>query len=291
MFLFIHQLAGARSLWLPYIRGILELDQSYSDKQLIDLFTIPLPGHPDDDQAFAIEDILKSIDDFVSQKLSKQQELAKKLILTSKPEIIKNMKQSKLIIVGHELGGVVALEYALENINKVSKLVLVGCGNNFNSFFINLRKQYYNRVVYKKSLSQLKAKIQSSKNPRDKNFWSIFSENLSRKAIDSGLQILQEFNFLKSFNKLDLESQIQFTKLPVLLIRGQMDLYCTATSAFKLQQVLDLNKEIWRKNKFIVGINKLEPNITIKTYKMSGQNPMDKDPVNFVIDIRDFLRK
>ncbi len=290
MFLFIHQLVGARSLWLPYIRGILGLDQSYSDKQIIDLFTIPLPGHPDDDQIFTIEDILKSIDDFVSQKLSKQQDLAKKLVLTSKPEIIKNMKQPKLIIVGHELGGAIALEYALKNIDKVSKLVFIGCGNNFNSFFINLRKQYYNIVVYKKSLGQLKAKIQSAKNPRDKNFWFIFSENLSRKSIDSGLQILQEFNFSKVFKKLDLESQIQFTKLPVLLIRGQMDFYCTAKSASKLQQVLDPNKEIWRKNRSIVDINKLESNVIIKTYKMSGPNPMDKDPVNLVIDIRDFLR-
>lgn len=289
MFLFIHQLGGTRSLWLPQIRSILGLDNTYSDKQLLDLFTICLPGHPDDDEELNFIKTRKIIDNFVEEKFSKQEEMAKKMVLINRPEIIKSMKSPKLVIIGHELGGTIALNYTLTNINKINRLVLIGCGNHFNQWTLKILKYYYQRLT-NLNLGSLRKKYQKAKKLRFKNFLYIFSENTSRKSLESGLEMLQNFNFSKSFQKLDLDEQLLTTKIPILIIKGQFDLLCSQKSVIKFQDTLDPTKEIWQQKKAYINLGKRESSISVKIYPFSGANPMDKDPVSFAFDIRQFLK-
>ncbi len=290
MILFLHPLLGTPSLWLPNIRGILGLEPSYSDRYLIDLFTVELPGHPENDRSWTLDDSRNWLRNTINEKLSKQQELAKKLILTNKPEILKTIKDTKVTLVGHELGAVIALEYALQNPGQIQRLVLIGCGNSFNHLGLKLRSWLYSRL-YSLSPKTLKQIMYWSKKPRHKNFWSILSENLSREAISSGLHILDEFDFSEKFQKLDLDSQVQFIRLPILLIRGQFDWLCPTKEFFKLQTMLDPNKEIWQKRKSIIDLGKLSPRLKALTYPFAGATPMDSHSVKFILDVREFLRE
>jgi pimeloyl-ACP methyl ester carboxylesterase len=290
MILFIHQLGGTRSLWLPQIRGILGLSDSYTDKQLLDLFTLSLPGHPDNDEPFDFKHTRELINSFVEEKFAKQEDLAKKMVLTNRPEIIKAMKSPKLMIVGHELGGAIALDYTLENLAKVNRLVLVGCGAYFNQFSLKIRDLYYHRLG-KLDLSVLRKRYGKAKEPRKKNFLFIFAENTNRQALDSGLQLLKKFAFQKSFQTLTLDEQLQMTKLPILLIRGSKDWLCPQASVAKLQDALNPEKEIWQRKKSVINLGKLESNVIIKNYTKAGANPMDQDPVSFVYDVRQFLKQ
>ncbi len=289
MILFLHSLLGTPSLWLPHIRGVLGLKSDYSDRYLIDLFTFELPGHPDNDRSWTLEDARYWLRNAINEKLPKQQELAKKLILTNKPEIIKTIKDTKLTLIGHELGAVIALEYALQNVTQIQRLVLVGCGNSFNHLDLRLRSYLYSQL-YSLSPKTLKQIMHWSKQPRHKNFWFILSENLSREAIGSGLQILNEFNFSEKFQKLDLDSQAQFIRLPTLLMRGQFDWVCPAKEFLKLQEILDPNKEIWQKRKSVIDLGKVTSKIKSTTYQLTGRNIMDARPFQFVLDVREFIR-
>jgi len=289
MILFLHSLLGTPSLWLPHIRGILNLESSYSDRYLIDLFTFELPGHPDNDRPWTLDDARAWLRNTINDKLPKQQELAKKLILTNKPEIIKTIKDTKLTLIGHELGAVIALEYALQNIPQIQRLVLIGCGNSFNHLGLKIKSWVYSRL-YSVSPKTLKQIMHWSKKPRHKNFWSILSENLSREAINSGLQILSEFNFSEKFQKLDLDSQVQFIRLPLLLMRGQFDWICPVKEFLKLAEMLDSSKEIWQKRKSVIDLGKVTSKTRSITYKLTGGNIMDTRPVEFVLDVREFIR-
>ncbi len=290
MFLFVHQLGSTKSLWLPQIRGILGLDEGYSDKQLLDLFTIALPGHPDDDASFGFEMTRKLIDQFVEEKFLKQQEIGKKMVLTNRQTVIQAIKSPKLIIIGHELGGAIALDYALDNISKIRRLVLVGCGASFSSTALTLKKYYFDRLA-KLSTNKLQDRFNKTKDLRHKNFLFLFSENSSRQAFYSGLKIMRNFDFGKKFEKLSLDEQKQLAKLPILSIRGSRDWLCRKSSVVRLQSELDPNKEIWLlgQQKSEISLSKQEPNFTSKTYKGAGGSPMDTDPVSFVYDVRQFL--
>jgi len=289
MILFLHSLLGTPSLWLPHIRGILGLESDYSDRYLIDLFTFALPGHPDNDQSWTLENARHWLRNVINEKLPKQQELAKKLILTNKPEIIKTIKDTKLTLVGHELGAVIALEYALQNVTQIQRLVLIGCGNSFNHWGLKLRSWLYSQF-YSLSPKTLKQIMYWSKKPRHKNFWSILSENLSREAITSGLRILDEFDFSEKFQKLDLDNQVQFIRVPIFLMRGQFDWVCPAKEFVKLQEMLDPNKEIWQKRKSVIDLGKATSKTKSTTYQLTGRNVMDARPVQFILDVREFIR-
>lgn len=290
MFLFIHKLGGVRSLWLPQIRGILGLDESYSDKQILDLFTLALPGHPDDDEELSFEKTRELVSLFAESKFAKQEELSRKMVLVNRPEIIRAMKSPKLVIVGHELGGAIALDYTLANLHRINRLVLVGCGNHFNRWGLKLLRYYYRRLA-NSSLNDLRRRYLRVKNLWLKNFLYIFSENISRKSLESGLKMLQVFDFWESFQKLDLDQQFSMTKIPILAIRGQFDWLCPSNSLTRLQRILDPSKEIWQqRRKAAIHLGQQEANVTIKTYHLSGPNPMDKDPISFALDIRQFLK-
>ena len=195
MYLFIHGTGATNSFWLPQIRAILSLDNSYSDASILETFTITLPGHPRADKLFKLEDTEKFIKDSYEQKLRLQQKLANKLLLSGKAEIVAGLRSNKIILVGHSVGGVIALNFATTNSGMVEKIVLISTPNQFNQKLVKFLNWFYHRLVFARSINFLRNLKNFVSSLRWKTALQIFIENPKRKGFNSLMDIVINFNF------------------------------------------------------------------------------------------------
>ena len=293
MFLFIHGVGATRTLWLSQIRAALGFGSEIDDKTLIDLFTISLPGHPSNDSSFTIQDCEKSILEFETRTRPLQKQIALKMSLTHRPEIIKSLIDPKLIIVGHSLGAVIAIDFSLKYNQKVKKLIIISCGTRFSKWSIGL---FFDIFIFKflvKINRQWLSKIQKKKiSLRHKILLDILLENSKHSGLKSGLKITKQYDFEKLFQQLSLNQQLDFLKIPVLAIQGRYDLFNSINSSIKLENLVDHKTPIFQTKKTI--LDNITPtnhsNFSLKIYK-TGHYPMDDDLVRFVLDTQEFLRK
>jgi pimeloyl-ACP methyl ester carboxylesterase len=292
MYLFIHGTGATSSFWLPQIRGILNLDETYSDGSILETFTLSLPGHPNDDRKFSLEDINKKIQEDFATKLALQQKMANKLILSGKPEIVAGLRNDKIILVAHSVGGVVALNFAMKNPNMVEKMVLVSTPNQFNLSLINFLDWFYKNLVFPRSEKFLKKLQKLVGSIRWKTALQIFIENPKRKGFDSCMKIVKSHNFEKEFRKLTLEDQLKLIKIPILAISGQRDFLASVSQVKKLGEVIQNYAGVAKSKKTIIDLNNTIPSSTFqyKMYKGVGHNTMDEDLVSFIYDFREFLK-
>ncbi len=290
MFLFIHGTGATNSFWLPQIRGILGLDQSYSDKFLLDLFTISLPGHPKNDKYFDLSDLEKFIEQEAAERHQKQMELADKLFFSKNQEAVAALKEDKLILIGHSVGGVAALYFALRNSSRVNKLILVSCGFNFNPISVAFLELFYEKIIFKFNLKRVIKLFDYVKNIRYKTILSICIDNPERKGLRSCKDIIKDYQFDKIYKKMSLDEQLLFNEIPVLGIGGQFDPLTPSGSLRKLRKYLDEQNKLLSLRKTVVGPNK--PGLTnfkYKIYSFAGHEPMDDKTKDFVSDVKDFL--
>jgi len=73
-------------------------------------------------------------------------------------------------------------------------------------------------------------------------------------------------------------------------MRGQFDWICPVKEFLKLAEMLDPSKEIWQKRKSVINLGKVTSKTRSITYKLTGGNIMDTRPVEFVLDVREFIR-
>jgi pimeloyl-ACP methyl ester carboxylesterase len=292
MLLFIHGSGATSSLWIPQIRGIFSLDQSFSDKYLLDLFTVSLPGHPKDDCYFELDDLVKLIDSAVQEKKSKQAELADKLMFSKNREAVDVLKDEKVVLIGHSLGGVAALAFTFRNLNIVSKLVLVSCAFNFDSFNINLLDNLYNKIVFKLSIKRLQRLFSFVSDIRLKTIFNICLENPDRKGLKSCYKIANEYSFDKMYKLLSLDEQLKFTQIPILGIGGRNDKLVGVKSYKALENYLDEQDKFLSTKKILIE-DKPKSEFNNFSYKIypGGHEPMDNYLVTFVNDVREFLAK
>jgi pimeloyl-ACP methyl ester carboxylesterase len=291
MFLFLHDLASTNSSWLPVIRSTLSLGADYSDRFLLETFTISLPGHPQNDAVLNESNIEKSIQKFIKQKYTAQLEIGKDMIFFEEQKIVKSLKSQKIILIGSGLGSVLALKFAVRNPDLLERLVLINCGQKFHKVGLFFLKLKITRLKTKKS-PELHKLLHKQTDLNQKLLLSNLIENSDSKALKSGLKILRKFNFEKIYKTHLLETQRKLNQIPILAISGKQNPLVKPNSVKNLQKVfsgqkLGLFKNIFNfSNKSSKYIN---PNFALNIYPKSSTSLLQSNLPQLVIDIKDFL--
>lgn len=312
MFLFLHDLGATPSLWIPVIRSLLgEKSGQYSDVWLKDNFTLPLPGHVDQDKKIEMADIYADILKFQTEKLQAQNELANQLLLNNTHSFISSLKSKKLVLIGHSFGALVALNFTTNYIKQVEKISLISLGTRFSKIGMFLKNMEFKRLNSKKR-HELQAEIEATENLRHKILVSHFLEKPNRKAYKSGLEIMKKYNFKKLFKKLSINQQIGLATLPILAIGGKLDRLTRYSSIQELEYILENDspdefpeeeKEEKPPQTIIISQpaksaeikkeedNKVKTDFKIILYNNSDHSPMDKYFNEVAVDLKKFLEK
>lgn len=218
MFLFLHSITETNSSLIPLIKSLFDLDhETFSDKFLMDTFTIQIPGYDYVDSINEYKDIEKMIIEFRQSKLEIQQKLAQELIFCKNQSAVGALKEDRLNLIGNEIGSGIAFEFSTKNAALVSSIASLNCGYRFSGVNNYLRNFHIKSIVKKKSY-QLQNLISKSKNIEDKKLASILLENPEQKGFSSYWEIMKNYNFKNSFNRLSISEQIAFAKIPILCI-------------------------------------------------------------------------
>lgn len=215
MLLFLHGAYHTSSSLLPLIRDLLDLSSDYSDRFILDNFTIAIPGYHCNDKAFDSRYLQDSIIQFSQDKALIQQNIATQLILARSNPAILNLRQSKLTIIGYGGGGALALTFASQYPDLIESLTLLDVGIRFG----NLKHWFKKRQAYRRltmDLHKIQQRLTSCKDVYDKQFLSILTENTTRRGVRSYLDFVYNFDFQQIHNNLTLSQQHQFAKIPIL---------------------------------------------------------------------------
>jgi proline-specific peptidase len=144
--------------------------------------------------------------------------------------LIQELNLEKVILVGHSMGGMTALTFALNHLDKVSKLVLVGTSAKMSfSGRIQLRNMLH--IFSYESLARRMIDFQYYEP----------SEQVKEKALERAMKT-PKFAAYECFTEFmknyDIRDRIYEIKVPTLIIVGEKD---TATPVEMSQ---DLNREI-----------------------------------------------
>jgi esterase/lipase len=288
MLLFLHDLGLSGSWWIPTIRGVLgESIAEKNDFWLKENFTLTLPGHGNrPDENFDIDDIIREVGNFQEKKYQTQREVAQKVMFSQEKQLVEAIKSYKLYVFGHSLGGVIALNLASKT-QKVEKMILLNCGNNFNNFEIILKKLHLQRYNNKKR-ADIQKEIQKTSKIEQKTILSNFLENPNKKGYKSALSIMSQHNLERLFSHISIDQQRNIVTIPTRLFVGKSDNIVKVNSAEKLEKIfttpiLEVAKKVSDKQT-IIGQNKASAikkeikKVDFKKiiYSNSGHNLMEK---------------
>lgn len=287
MILFIHSTATTRSIWLAQIRAILALGSEFGDTFLLDLFTISLPGHPDNDADFEFKDFRVKIEKFIEKNQQNQEELAKKLILSHDNKILKLLQDEKLVIFGYGIGGNLTLEYTIKNPEKIKKLVLISSGYKKNLVVMWLTKLFL-WIFSKTNTNALHYLSRISPTLELRMLFNIMAENTLRKGLKSCLKYLESFDFEKLYSHSSINQQLSFNKIPILMIHGSYDLITPSSLIEKFQSIIDTEIASLKDKNTVINEDSKSENLNIIKLK-TGHNPMFGSFASFVWECKNFL--
>jgi hypothetical protein len=245
MFLFLHSATETNSSLIPLIKSIFDLDhQDFTDKFLLDTFTINLPGYDSPDSNFEYKDIENKINKHSTINLNIQKQFAQNLIFCKNQSAVSALKEDKINIIGHGVGAGIALEFATKNASIVSSIVCLSCAFQFSGFRFYFKNININSIL-KKNRTQLQNLIVTTRNIEDKKLASILLENPERKGFLSYWKLTKGYNFRAFFNRLSIPDQIAFTKIPILC------LITKHKSMVSKSQIIELGKLINPNNNFV----------------------------------------
>jgi pimeloyl-ACP methyl ester carboxylesterase len=288
MFLFIHGTLATPSLWLPHIRSTLSLGAEFSDRELINAFTLQLPGHPDKDAVFTYKDFREYIAQFRKSQYVKQKQIAQKLIMRGNKQVVQGLQDKRLIIIGHSVGGALSLEYAIKNSNEIIKLVLVSTPNQFNLTYLrSIRFTIWTLNIFSKGMIRVSARILPFK--RWRVAASLLEENPKQLGFRSCITYLLTYDFESLYSISSLNDQLHLSRIPILLIGGSYDLVAPSYQISKLKKLLSPDTNLMKSKKTVIKGNLKYHEPVTKIIYNAGHNAMDSRPREFVADVQEFL--
>jgi len=151
---------------------------------------INLPGHPDGDLCATIEEYVKWLHNYVHQKRYKD-----------------------VVLIGHSLGGAIALQYALEHGSDLKGIILIGSG---------ARLRVHPRTL--KTLEKYVENPNEAINTFDQMYKLGDSELdiiIKRRAEENGL--ISFLNDLRACDRFDVMERLKEIQIPILAICGDLD--------------------------------------------------------------------
>lgn len=220
LILFIHGLGSSSATWGDIPEALAEHYHTIA----IDLIGFGLSDKPDAD--YTIQYFSKFIKDFLRQEKN-------------------GIKDTdKITIIGHSLGGYIALDYAIENKAQIDKLVLIDSSGMLNEptklleryLDAALEKNYFNRYkmitqVFEDMLAQPSRHLHS----KTIAFIGIIDEKGAKDAFKSAHE-----NSTKG--SIDLQRLKQIKDIPCLIIWGKNDKLIFPSDVDKFKNALDNSK-------------------------------------------------
>jgi hypothetical protein len=238
MVLFIHGIHQSAGVFLPLIRSMLGHSSDFDDKHLIDSFCLWLPGYDKQDCEFDYKYIENQIYDFVSQKSQTQIAIASKLLFTNFSLPAQIIKDSKLNLIGCDVGAGLALDFTAYNPEAVASLVMLDCGVDLKTLRAKWTIFKTNRLLTQPA-SYIASKYQSQTDLYKKILLSSISTYPSLKGIKSYLQLFKNYNFVSTFQKIAIDQQKQLCQVKILsLVDNKLGL-SNNSSVNKLQNTLN----------------------------------------------------
>jgi len=173
----------------------------------------------------------------------------------------------KAPLVGHSMGGTVSLMTAINDPDRIQKVVVIGSPIEGNSLSLPLRlagKRIVAVLLFRYfGLFRKSLKIVSPLICKDPHFPEIIDHDLSRTNLESFL------NSIRSLNQVDLRSDLEKIKIPVLGMYGKRDNIVSPAQHKPLK----------------TGI----PHAQIKIFSESGHFIMLEEPKLFLQLIHEFI--
>lgn len=187
---------------------------------------------------------------------------------------------SRCTIAGNSLGGSIAWNFAVKHPNKVSKMILVDAGGyptKSKSVPIafqmaglpvlkNLFKYITPRSIVQKSVENVygdKSKVSSELVDR---YFELSLREGNREAFIDRMSEFREKGVISSNT-----TKIKTLQMPTLIIWGEKD------ELIPLDVAQNFHKDL--------------PNDTLVIFKNLGHTPMEEDPINTILCVKEFLRK
>jgi hypothetical protein len=291
MLLFLHGAYHTASSLLPLIRTNLDLSSEYSDRFLLDNFTIAIPGYNNPDQNFDVKYLQDSITEFVQSKKEIQADISTKLILAKNKPTILALRQPKLSMIGYAAGGALALTYAANNPDKCETLILLDLGIKLNGWHHWFKKRRAYQLL-KADLTTIQAELNKSNDIFDKQFLALLMENSSRKGVRSYLDFAYNFDFKEIHSNLTIAQQHSFAKLYILDLLPQSGKLTTKASLKSLEQLIHPKNTLIHKKHTVINTSQTsEANFEYKYLAGTQDRLFDMVNVNKVNEaIGDFFR-
>ncbi len=159
-----------------------------------------------------------------------------KTLINDLSAIIEVLKLEKVALAGFSLGGALSLEYALQNPEKVSKLILIGTAARMprQSYFLLFPLNF---MSYKTLIRLLYSKARFNKPTRQ--MIDAFISTANQVPKKAAYDILNEL--IKNY---DIRNRCSEIKVPILLVRGEKDPYMSEPVQYLHEHLPDSQLQI-----------------------------------------------
>jgi hypothetical protein len=282
MILFIHGIHQSAGVFLPLIKALVGTDNIFEDKFLLDSFCLWLPGYDKKDRDFNYKYIEGEIYNFILDKQEIQSQIASGLLLSSSNLPISKIKEDKLNIIGCDIGAGVAIDFAAQNPEIMSSVVMIDCGNDFK----NLRSKWMQlkaRHLIKQPASVVAQRYETETDIYKRIFLSTIVTNPLVKGVSSYLEIFKKFNFESTFDKLGIDQQIELSQVKILNLVDKKIGLSNNYSTKKLQTILDKKFKIVSKQ--AIFIKPQSPhNFQIQTIEIGNKSILNSHVASNISD-------